>query len=104
MSKWICKCNAVNPVLNWVCHNCGKDWVVEAKAENIKTISLSKDDRIELLEARNKKLEAKLSLAEDLITHPYWATRESEISPSLMERRKNLITALYEEESKNENI
>jgi len=58
---------------------------------------------IELLEAKNKELEAKLSLAEDLITHPYWVTRESEISPSLMMRRKNLITALYEEESKNEN-
>jgi len=31
MSKWICKCNAINPVLNWVCHNCGKDWVIESK-------------------------------------------------------------------------
>jgi len=124
MSKWVCQCYAVNHVLDWVCHNCKKEWIIETSPySNIKTTTASKteDDRDDrkyilsrlehykklatqfvqtniMLEARNKALEAKLSLAEDLITHPYWATREWEIPPSLMQRRKNLVTALYEEE------
>jgi hypothetical protein len=51
MSKWICKCGSINPVLNWVCHNCEADWVVETKAENITTISITKDDQIDSLKA-----------------------------------------------------
>ena len=55
MSKWICKCNAINPVLNWVCHNCKREWIIETSPySNIKTISVSKDDRIEVLEKQNK--------------------------------------------------
>jgi hypothetical protein len=83
---WICKCNAINPVLNWVCHNCKKYWVVKTKPENITTICITKDDRIQ-------ELEDKL----------YHATREvDEVKYKLGHKIEVLVSAIKESISRSD--